>query len=97
MNIENWTVTFVNSTAINVIAYDSFLLTMRVTFRNSRSYDYTGVSLQTFSALVNSDSVGAHFNAQIRPNYDYYTVEQQEERRFLLLLLQQQRLMNSSN
>ena len=61
----------VDSTAINVISYNSVLGQLRVTFKQGRSYNYFDVSGATYRAFCEADSKGKFFNANIRNKYAY--------------------------
>lgn len=63
------------SSAISMIGHDG-ADTLRVQFNNGLLYDYKGVSPEAFMRLRKSESVGAHFNAQIKDRYPTHKVTQ---------------------
>lgn len=65
----------VTSSAISGIGHDG-ADTLRVRFTSGLMYDYKGVSVEAFTRLRKSESVGAHFNAQVRDRYPTRKVTQ---------------------
>jgi hypothetical protein len=64
----------VSSTSIASVGYDAEARTLEVEFHTGRLYQYTGVPPRVHEELVHADSVGAYFNANIRPIYPYRSV-----------------------
>lgn len=62
------------SSAIDDISYDEDARQMRVTFTTGRIYIYLGVSIEVYEAFATADSLGRHFNAHIRDQYEHYEV-----------------------
>ena len=58
----------VTSTSIKAIGYDKATGTMHVQF-GSGTYEYQGVSPETYDALAGSESVGKHFHSVIKPQF----------------------------
>lgn len=56
----------VKSSHIRSVEYDPNAQTMRVTFRNGSSYEYSGVSADVHRQMVGAKSVGRHFHRFIR-------------------------------
>lgn len=55
------------SSQIKEIAYDKNSETLYVRFKNGgKVYSYTPVSLETYDELMNADSVGKYYHANIR-------------------------------
>ena len=65
---------FVNSTAIAMVAYDRELETLRVIFQNGGAWDYLGVPLDAYAALVTATSVGTYHARHIRGIYESHRV-----------------------
>lgn len=61
MSNPSWEIRVVNSTAIEVIAFNHDTGTMRIIFRGLTGYDYPHTSEAEFLRLANSDSVGRSF------------------------------------
>ena len=60
----------VQSSSISSIGYDAESRTLHVEFAASgHVYSYPDVEPETHQALVNADSIGAHFGKHIRPHY----------------------------
>lgn len=64
------TTDFTTSSTILTTTYDTVTNTLRVTFKNGRTYEYTGITGDIYDALVNAPSAGSYFNSMIksRPN-----------------------------
>jgi hypothetical protein len=63
------------STAIADLKYSGGAYgTLRVTFTTGRTYDYSGVSAQRYTAFKNAPSLGRYFNKAIKNNYSYRRV-----------------------
>ena len=64
--------TYVQSSAIEQVSYDSNAQTLIATFRDSgRTYVYDDVPEEVYDSLLFSDSLGAYFNAHIRDHFPY--------------------------
>ncbi len=62
--------TFVQSNALEQIAYDETTHTLCATFRDSgRRWVYRDVPQEIYDALLFADSLGTFFNAYIRGRY----------------------------
>jgi hypothetical protein len=57
----------VSSSAISAIGYDGD--TLRVEFRNGRTYDHPGVPEEVFYDFLNSASKGRFYNNHIKGRY----------------------------
>jgi hypothetical protein len=67
--------TYVQSSALEQVAYDQTAHTLRATFRDSgRTYIYRGVPQDVYDGLIFADSIGAFFNAHIRDSFDFEEV-----------------------
>jgi hypothetical protein len=64
----------VSSKSIASVGYDAEARTLEVEFHTGRLYQYIGVPPRVHEELVHADSVGAYFNANIRPIYPYRSV-----------------------
>lgn len=58
-----------DSTNLAAIGYDKQHEKLRVRFTDGSEYDYTKVPARTWTVLVNAESIGVHFAAQIRGKY----------------------------
>jgi KTSC domain len=62
---------YVQSTAIEQVAYDPKAHVLKAKFRESgRIYAYRDVPQELYDGLLFADSLGAYFNAHIRDNFD---------------------------
>lgn len=59
----------VNSSAISHIGYDSNTKQMRITFKQSKTYDYCNVPEDVFVAFLNASSIGVYHSKYIRDKY----------------------------
>lgn len=64
----------VSSSMISAIGYSKEHQILRVQFKNQSVYEYSGVSRETYQALMNAGSVGKYFSANIKTAYEYYRV-----------------------
>jgi hypothetical protein len=64
----------VESEAIESVGYDPERRTLRVIYRNGRSYDYLDVGTDEYDHLMNAESSGAYMNQVIKPRYKYRKV-----------------------
>jgi KTSC domain len=74
-------VTFVESAALTALAYDESTGRLRVEFRSRAIYDYFGVPVEIYGALLCAPSVGAGFNKLVRGCFPYCRVAVDSERR----------------
>ena len=68
----------VNSTAITSVGWDQATGTMEIQFIQGAVYQYYLVPMETFAALMNAESIGGYFNANIRPNFAYKLIARVE-------------------
>lgn len=59
----------VNSSSIEAVGYDEPSRTLHVRFNSGTHYSYPNVDPEEHRALVEADSIGAHFSKHIRPHY----------------------------
>jgi hypothetical protein len=59
----------VESSNLDRVGYDTDTKTLRVLFKNGRTYDYTGVPAVMFGQLLAAESVGKFLNGSIKPHY----------------------------
>jgi hypothetical protein len=59
----------VDSAALKSLWYDAKRRTLKVTFRNERTYVYEGVAPGEYEDLMAAGSKGAWFNHHIRDNH----------------------------
>src|SRR3954464_4941190 len=59
------------SSALVSLNYDAASRNLEIRFVNGRTYRYSNVSPEVHEALLNAESKGAFFNAQIRDCYPY--------------------------
>jgi hypothetical protein len=63
---------YVQSSAIEKLAYDPASHALRATFRDSgRTYLYRDVPEELYDGLLFADSLGAYFSAHIRDCFDF--------------------------
>ncbi len=62
---------FVDSSNIERIGYDSSSSTLRIEFKQNRTYDYTNVPEYIFNELRNASSVGSYHARNIKNIYPY--------------------------
>lgn len=75
-------VTAIESAALTAIAYDESTRRLRLEFRSRAVYDYFGVPVEIYSALLCAPSVGACFNKLVRGCFAYCRVPADSERRW---------------
>jgi hypothetical protein len=59
----------VTSSSIQAVGYDEPSRTLHVRFNSGATYSYPDVEPEQHRALVEADSIGAHFSKHIRPHY----------------------------
>ena len=64
-------VTVVASTTLSTIAYDGIRNLLQLEFRNGAVYQYFGVPVSEYEALLDSPSKGSCFNQAIRGRYPF--------------------------
>jgi hypothetical protein len=65
---------YVDSSNIERIGYDSNSSTLRIEFKSNRTYDYSNVPENVFSALRHASSVGSYHAKNIKNSYAYTEV-----------------------
>ena len=60
----------VESSSIRAIGYDAAAHRLYVEFHSGDRYVYDGVNARAHQDLVNAESIGAHFNTQVRNVYE---------------------------
>lgn len=78
------TYSFVNSTAIALVAYNSELQTMRVIFQSGLGWDYSGVPASVYVALIQAHSVGRYYGQNVRGSFLAERLEPSVVGRYLL-------------
>lgn len=61
----------VDSSAITSVGYDPDSETLEIEFKSGGVYQYYGVPPDEHAALVNADTIGGYFSANIRDGYSY--------------------------
>lgn len=61
----------VTSSSIRAIGYDSDSQTLEVEFNYGAVYQYSGVSQSEYEGMMNADSKGKYFNANIKGSYPF--------------------------
>jgi hypothetical protein len=61
----------VTSTDIRAVGYDTDSQTLEVEFNSGSVYQYAGVPLSEYEGLMNADSKGKYFNANIKKRYSF--------------------------
>lgn len=67
--------TSIKSTSLKSASYDTLSENLRVMFNNGTTYEYRGVSSQTFTKFRLAKSQGKFFNENISKNYTYKKVK----------------------
>lgn len=67
------------STNVAATGYDPETQTLAVEFKSGGVYHYAGVSQEHADALAGAESVGAHFAANIRGQFDHKKIEPEPE------------------
>ena len=63
--------TSVSSSNISAIGYETETNTLEVEFLNGSVYQYAGVSVDEYEAMMNADSKGKYLNANIKGRYSF--------------------------
>jgi len=63
--------TAVSSSNIGAIGYEAETQTLEVEFLNGSIYQYAGVSVEEYEAMMNSDSKGKYLNTNIKGRYSF--------------------------
>jgi hypothetical protein len=59
----------VRSSAMCAVGYDQPTQRMRITFEQGHSYDFCGVPVHVYEALMSPSSKGGYYNDHIRDRY----------------------------
>ncbi|CQH21614.1 KTSC domain-containing protein [Yersinia enterocolitica] len=62
--------TYVDSSNLESVGYDSTSNVLEVEFKNGSLYQYLDVPEHIFPELITASSVGIYFNENIRNNYE---------------------------
>ena len=65
----------VESSNLKSVGYDEFLLVLEIEFKSGAVYRYYGVPSEVHDELINSESVGKYFNANVKSKYNFLKVE----------------------
>lgn len=60
-----------NSSTILMVSYDNLLNTLDVEFRSGSVYQYVGVPRSVYVELMEAESVGKFFHANIKKKFDF--------------------------
>ena len=66
-----------NSSNIKAVGLENG--TLQVEYANGSKYNYSGVSQDTFTELLKSESKGKFIHSEIKPNYDVIRVPDEDE------------------
>ncbi len=66
--------TTVESSMIHAIGYDKDKRVLEVVFNTGRTYQYADVPPEVYEGLLNAESKGRYFLANIRDVYEYWQV-----------------------
>jgi hypothetical protein len=64
--------TTVSSSNINSIGYEAETQTLEIEFMRGSVYQYSDVPVEEYEAIMNADSKGKYFNANIKIHYHFY-------------------------
>ncbi len=67
-----------NSTGLRAAAYQDQLALLELEFRSGATYQYFGVSEQTYQELLLAESKGAYFHRHIRDRFPYAKIHPAE-------------------
>ena len=59
----------IDSEAIEAVGYEPAKQILRITYRNGRTYDYSGVLPEELDEFMSAPSRGAYANHVIKPKY----------------------------
>ena len=65
----------VESSNLRSIGYDEFLFVLEIEFKSGAVYRYYGVPSEVHDELINAESVGKYFNANVKSKYNFLKVE----------------------
>ena len=65
----------VESSNLRSVGYDEFLLVLEIEFKSGAVYRYYGVPAEVHDELINAESVGKYFNANVKSKYNFLKVE----------------------
>ena len=65
----------VESSNLRSVGYDEFLLVLEIEFNSNAVYRYYGVPSEVHDELINAESVGKYFNANVKSKYNFLKVE----------------------
>ena len=65
----------VESSNLRSVGYDEFLLVLEIEFKSGAVYRYYGVPSEVHHELINAESVGKYFNANVKSKYNFLKVE----------------------
>jgi hypothetical protein len=68
----------VSSSMANAVGYDPNEQILQVEFHKGAVYQYSGVELETWEELQDTDSIGRYFNHEIRGNYQCDRVDDED-------------------
>lgn len=63
--------TTVSSSNINSIGYEAETQTLEIEFMRGSVYQYSDVPVEEYEAIMNADSKGKYFNANIKNHYHF--------------------------
>jgi len=70
--------TTVKSSNIAAVGYDNIRNVLRVQFHSGQAYDYHGVPVETYEAMMASRSIGSYYHQNIKKNLQGVKVEQND-------------------
>lgn len=62
----------VSSSAITHIGYDKDTKQMKITFKQSKTYDYCNVPESVFESFLSASSVGKYYDQYIKDKYNCF-------------------------
>ena len=65
----------VESSNLRSVGYDEFLLVLEIEFNAGTVYRYYGVPSEVHDELINAESVGKYFNANVKSKYNFLKAE----------------------
>ena len=65
----------VESSNLRSVGYDEYLLVLEIEYNSGTVYRYYGVPSEVHDEIINAESVGKYFNANVKSKYNFLKVE----------------------
>lgn len=77
---EKLGLTPVKSSIVSAVGYDALSQTLHMKFPSGKVYAYEGVSAEQHEHLMEAESIGKHFGAEIRGKFKHRLLDLDEEK-----------------